>query len=60
MKIVDARMKIIRDALPNIAIIFLTRCWPTKAANVATAMKNIAVSKIDQSDYIETQNSAIF
>ena len=37
--IVEARMKIIRDALPNRIISFLTMCCPTKAAIVATRMK---------------------
>jgi len=38
-KTVSARMKIIRDVLPNIAITFLTKCCPTSAAAVATATK---------------------
>lgn len=37
--IVDARMKMIRDALPNILISFLTTCCPTTAAIVATVKK---------------------
>ena len=36
MKIMEARMKMIRDALPNILIIFLTTCCPTSATIVAT------------------------
>jgi hypothetical protein len=36
---VDARMKMIRDALPNTMINLLTICCPMKAANVATATK---------------------
>jgi hypothetical protein len=32
-------MKIINDALPRKAIIFLTTCWPTKAEIVATKAK---------------------
>jgi len=39
MKMVDARMKIIMDARPRIAIIFLTTCWPANAAMVATKTK---------------------
>jgi hypothetical protein len=39
MKIVEARMKMINDALPSIAITFRTRCWPTRAAMAATATK---------------------
>lgn len=38
-KMVKARMKMIRDALPNIMISFLTTCCPTKAAIVATITK---------------------
>lgn len=38
-KIVEARMKIMRDALPSMLISFLTACWPIKAATVATATK---------------------
>jgi hypothetical protein len=38
-KIVAARMKIIKDALPIIAITFVTTCCPTRAAMVATAKK---------------------
>lgn len=38
-KIVKARMKIIKDARPRMAIILLTTCWPVKAATVATAIK---------------------
>lgn len=38
-KIVNARMKMIIDALPTTAIIFLTTCWPVKAAIVATNTK---------------------
>lgn len=38
-KTVSARMKIIRDVLPSIAITFLTKCCPTSAAAVATATK---------------------
>ena len=37
--IVKARMKMIRDALPHMIMIFLTMCCPTKAAMVATAVK---------------------
>lgn len=38
-KMVRASMKMIIDALPRSAIIFLTTCWPVKAANVATKTK---------------------
>nr|GMC46641.1 Os08g0389733 [Ipomoea batatas]GMC77883.1 Os08g0389733 [Ipomoea batatas]GME09563.1 Os08g0389733 [Ipomoea batatas] len=38
-KIVNARMKMINDALPNTAINLLTTCCPIKAAIVATAVK---------------------
>lgn len=38
-KIVKARMKIIKDARPRMAIILLTTCCPVKAAIVATATK---------------------
>lgn len=38
-KIVNAKIKMIREALPIIAINLLTRICPTKAANVATATK---------------------
>lgn len=37
--IVEARMKMIRDALPNTIISLLTICWPISAAIVATAVK---------------------
>lgn len=37
--IVEARIKMIRDALPNKMISFLTMCCPTKAAIVATRTK---------------------
>lgn len=36
IKIMDARMKMMRDALPMTAINLLTTCCPTKAATVAT------------------------
>lgn len=38
-KIVNAKMKIIREALPMMAINLLTRTCPAKAANVATATR---------------------
>jgi hypothetical protein len=38
-KTVRAKMKMIIDALPNMAISFLTKCCPTSAAIVATATK---------------------
>ena len=37
--IVKARMKMIRDALPNKMTNFLTICCPTRAATVATPVK---------------------
>jgi len=36
---VKASMKMIIDVLPRIAMIFLTTCWPTMAATVATKTK---------------------
>lgn len=42
-KMVEARIKMIRDALPNRRISFLTTCCPTKAAIVATRVKYRAV-----------------
>lgn len=36
IKIMDARMKIMRDARPRAAMSLLTTCCPTKAAIVAT------------------------
>jgi len=44
-KIVKARMKIIRDALPIMVISLLTTCCPTNAATVATAAKYRAEKK---------------
>lgn len=41
-KIVNARMKMINDALPNTVINLLTACCPIKAATVATAVKKRA------------------
>lgn len=38
-KTVKDRMKMIREALPNKLIIFLTTCCPTNAATVATPTK---------------------
>lgn len=43
-KIVKARMKMIKDALPNIVISFLTACCPVNAAKVATATKYTAAT----------------
>ena len=45
-KIVKAKMKIMRDALPKTSISFLTTCCPTKAAIVATATKYTAAHTI--------------
>ena len=45
MKMVRASMKMIIDALPRSAIIFLTTCWPVKAAIVATKTKYAAAAK---------------
>jgi hypothetical protein len=42
---VKANMKTMIDALPKIAIIFLTTCWPVNAAMVATKTKYEAASK---------------
>lgn len=42
IKIVKARMKMIRDALPNMLISLLTTCCPIKAAIVATKTKYTA------------------
>ena len=42
MRIVEARIKMIMDALPSSFINFLTTCWPAKAANVATSTKYVA------------------
>lgn len=39
MNMVDANIKMIRDALPSILMIRLTTCCPTNAAIVATQMK---------------------
>lgn len=39
MNMVDAKIKMIRDALPSIVMILLTTCCPTNAAIVATKMK---------------------
>lgn len=44
-KIVEARMKMISDALPRIIIILLTTCCPMKAATVATATKYRAAAR---------------
>jgi len=44
--IVEARIKIIRDALPNTMISFLTMCCPTKAAITATTVKYTAVQHL--------------
>lgn len=41
---VKANMKTMIDALPKIAIIFLTTCWPVNAAMVATNTKYEAAS----------------
>lgn len=38
-KIVNDKIKMIKDALPRMAINLLTRTCPAKAANVATATK---------------------
>lgn len=46
IKIVKARMKMIRDALPNMLISLLTACCPTKAATVATETKYTAAKHI--------------
>lgn len=48
-KIVEARMKMISDALPSIIIILLTTCCPIKAATVATATKYRAAARIQLS-----------
>lgn len=37
--IVEAKMKMIKDALPSTIINFLTTCCPIKAATVATSIK---------------------
>lgn len=50
-KIVKARMKMMRDALPSIMINFLTTCCPIKAATVATATKYRA-AKVYRNKYI--------
>jgi hypothetical protein len=42
--IVPARMKMISDALPNMAITFVTTCCPTRAAMVATPKKKSAAT----------------
>ena len=38
-KMVNASTKMMMDARPKIAIIFLTTCWPVNAAMVATKIK---------------------
>jgi hypothetical protein len=38
-KIIDAKMKMMRDARPNQAISFLTQCCPVMAATNATPVK---------------------
>lgn len=45
MKMVAARMKIIKEALPRTAIIRRTTCCPVKAATVATATKYRAAAR---------------
>lgn len=47
-KIVKAKMKMIRDALPIMMISFLTICCPTHAAIVATTTKYNAESKMQR------------
>lgn len=44
-KIMDARMKMMRDARPRAAINLLTTCCPTKAESVATATRYRAAQK---------------
>lgn len=39
-------MKIIKDALPTMLTIFLTTCYPTKAAMVATPTKYRAAKQV--------------
>ena len=56
MKMVDARMKIIMDARPRIAIIFLTTCWPANAAMVATKTKYEAATMCQNKISIANSN----
>jgi len=51
INIVEARMKIIRDALPKRMIIFLTMCCPTTAAMTATRVKYPAVEHLPKFCY---------
>lgn len=46
-KIVKAKMKIIRDALPIQIINLFTTCWPIMAAIAATITKYIAAKSIE-------------
>lgn len=45
IKMVDARMKMMSDALPNISINRLTTCWPTMAATKEMATKYNAAGR---------------
>ena len=59
-KIVSSSMNMIKDALPSIAIILLTTCWPTRAATVATKTKYVAATKYQWSQRIHEKEFLSF